>query len=82
MIVKRPKPPRPSGAFGLTEVTLTPRQRQAIEMDLRNCPHCGVHHASLDGRVGYGLASDRVVLECPSTRRLVVLTLKLFIHPV
>jgi hypothetical protein len=50
-----------TGAFGATEVSFTPHTRRNLEFDVRNCPHCGKHHASLDGEVQ---DNGRVIVRC------------------
>jgi hypothetical protein len=67
-----------TGAFGATEVSFTPEAKRRLEFDVKNCPHCGVHHASLDGEV---LENGRVLLRCPAlggTR--IELIVKLFLN--
>lgn len=76
---KPSKRPRPIGAYGLTEVAFTPQQRRAgFDVDVRNCLHCGVHHASLTAEI----VGDRLIARCPSLgARPITVTFKLFIHP-
>jgi len=65
------------GAFGATEISFTPQTRRGLCFDVRNCPHCGVHHASLDAEV----TEDRVTLRCPALGGApLTLTIKLFLH--
>lgn len=64
------------GAFGASEVRLTPQSARRLDFDITNCPHCGGHHASVAAKI----VEDRVTLECPSLRRPLVLTAKLFLH--
>lgn len=52
-----------TGAFGATVVAFTPDLKRRLEFDVKNCPHCGVHHASLDGEVR---ENGRVVVRCPA----------------
>jgi hypothetical protein len=67
-----------SGAFGATEVDLTPGVKRALEFDIRNCPHCGVHHASLDGELR---GDGRVIVRCPATGgRQLEIIIKMFLH--
>jgi hypothetical protein len=69
---------RLSGAFGRTEVSFDPQTRRSMTMDVKNCPHCGVHHASLPVII----QGDRLTVECPDLRRSLHMTLKLFLHPI
>lgn len=55
--------PKYSGAFGKTEIGLTPNAERSLELDVRNCPHCGLHHASLDAEI---LENGRVLVRCPA----------------
>lgn len=65
-----------TGAFGVTEVSLAPTARRAMLFDVTNCPHCGVHHASLDAE----MTDDRIIVRCPATGgRPLVLIAKLFL---
>jgi hypothetical protein len=67
-----------TGAFGATEVGLTPVAKRALEFDIKNCPHCGVHHASLNAEV---TAPDRVTVRCPALGGApIVIIIKLFLH--
>ena len=67
-----------TGAFGATEIGLTPEAKRSLTFDVRNCPHCGGHHASVDSEL---VPPNKIVLRCPSTGgRPLVLTAKLFIH--
>jgi hypothetical protein len=70
--------PKYSGAFGKTELGLTPQAARALTLDVKNCPHCGVHHASLSVEV---LGNGRFLARCPALggARLEVI-LKLFLH--
>lgn len=52
-----------TGAFGATVVGLTPKAKRSLEFDVQNCPHCGVHHASLDG---VALDNGRIMIRCPA----------------
>lgn len=70
---------RMTGAFGATEISLTPQAKRSLTFDVRNCPHCGVHHASLEAEV---IPTGRIVLRCPSLGGApLVMTVKLFLHP-
>jgi hypothetical protein len=67
-----------TGAFGATEVAFTPKAQRKLEFDVRNCPHCGVHHASLDGELR---ADGRVIVRCPALGgKPIELIVKLFLH--
>lgn len=67
-----------TGAFGATEVALTPSAKRSLTFDVRNCPHCGAHHASLDGEV---IDTGRIIVRCPALGgKPLVLILKLFLH--
>lgn len=67
-----------TGAFGATEVSFTPDLKRRLEFDVKNCPHCGVHHASLDGEVQ---ENGRVLLRCPALGGAhIVLIVKLFLY--
>ena len=70
--------PKYSGAFGKTEIGLSPAATRAIEVDVRNCPHCGLHHASLDAEA---LDNGRLVARCPALggARMEII-MKLFLH--
>ena len=77
---KRPKA-RLTGAYGPTEITLTPKARRDLEMDIKNCPHCGNHHASVPAFMDKDRAT--VYVRCPPTGgRKIEMTLKLFLHPI
>jgi hypothetical protein len=67
-----------TGAFGATVVGLTPVARRRLEFDVKNCPHCGVHHASLDAEEA---ENGRLIVRCPATggRRIEVI-MKLFLN--
>lgn len=52
-----------TGAFGVTEVSLTPNARRIITFDMKNCPHCGNHHASMDVEIE---TNDRAIIRCPA----------------
>lgn len=68
-----------TGAFGATEVSFTPAMERRLEFDVKNCPHCGVHHASLDGEVLGG--TDRVIVRCPALGGArIELIIKLFLN--
>lgn len=67
-----------TGAFGATEVAFTPALKRRLEFDVTNCPHCGVHHASLDGEVQ---PNGRVIVRCPALGgKPIELIIKLFLH--
>jgi hypothetical protein len=69
---------RYTGAFGATVVAFTPQAKRVLEFDITNCPHCGTHHASLDGVVQL---NGRVLLRCPRTGgRPMELIIKLFLN--
>jgi hypothetical protein len=70
------KQTRATGAFGATEVSLAPPARRGLLFDVKNCPHCGTHHASLDADV----EGDRITIRCPVLRAPMTLTAKLFLH--
>jgi transcription elongation factor Elf1 len=53
---------RLTGAFGATKVTITPQAKRALTFDVVNCPHCGVHHASLDAVE----RKNRIAVLCPA----------------
>jgi hypothetical protein len=60
-----------TGAFGVTEISLTPQSKRSLTFDVRNCPHCGVHHASLDAEVSQVdpcgvMRSDQLIVRCPA----------------
>lgn len=69
---------RMTGAFGHTEVVLTPQAARVLTFDVKNCPHCGVHHASVECKVD----GERISMVCPTLLRPIVMTAKLFLHPV
>jgi hypothetical protein len=67
-----------TGAFGATEVAFTPQAKRQLEFDVKNCPHCGVHHASLDGEAQ---KNGRVIVRCPSLGgKPIELIIKLFLN--
>jgi hypothetical protein len=68
-----------TGAFGKTDITFTPVCKRKLEVDVRNCPHCGVGHASLDVE----MVADRFIVRCPSLGGApIVMTVRLFLHPI
>ncbi len=69
--------PKYTGAFGVTEIGLSPAAVRSLEFDVRNCPHCGVHHASLDAEI---LANGRAIVWCPALGARLEVILKLFLH--
>jgi hypothetical protein len=65
------------GAFGATVVAFTPAVIRRLEFDVTNCPHCGVHHASLDGEV----RGDRVTVRCSALGgKPIEVIIKLFLN--
>lgn len=67
-----------TGAFGATVVEFTPAAKRRLEFDVTNCPHCGVHHASVDGEVR---ADGRVIVRCPALGgKPIEIIVKLFLH--
>jgi hypothetical protein len=68
-----------TGAYGATVVALTPVLRRQLEFDVTNCPHCGVHHASLDGELN--TTTGRVLIRCPATGgRPIEVIIRLFLN--
>lgn len=66
-----------TGAFGATEVGLTPDAKRSFTFDVKNCPHCGVHHASLDAEI----RDDRIVVRCPALGgKPIEIIMKLFLN--
>lgn len=67
-----------TGAFGATKAELTPSAKRALEFDVTNCPHCGVHHASLDAEIQ---ENGRIIVRCPPTGgRPIEIIMKLFLN--
>lgn len=67
-----------TGAYGATEVSLTPYAKRSLEFDVRNCPHCGLHHASLDGVVQ---ENGRIIVRCaPLGGKPIEIIMKLFLN--
>lgn len=67
-----------TGAFGATIVAFTPSAKRQLEFDVTNCPHCGVHHVSLDGEVR---ENGRVWVRCPALGgKPIELIIKLFLN--
>jgi transcription elongation factor Elf1 len=73
----QPTPAR--GAFGATQITLTPQSARALLFDITNCPHCGTHHASVSAEVDR--EQQRIVVRCPSLGGApLTMTVKMFLH--
>ena len=69
------------GAFGVTEIVITPQAARELLFDIKNCPHCGRHHASVNAEVDR--EKQRVVVRCPSLGGApLTMTVKMFLHPV
>lgn len=67
-----------TGAFGATVVQFTPAMKKRLEFDVLNCPHCGIHHASLDGEVR---VDGRVIVRCPASGgRPIQVIIKFFLN--
>jgi hypothetical protein len=76
----RTQPTQERGAFGMTEVALTPQAARALLFDVTNCPHCGRHHASMEAEVDR--AQQRITVRCPALGGApLTMTVKLFLHP-
>jgi ribosomal protein L37AE/L43A len=66
-----------TGAFGATEVVLTPETRRTLEVDVKNCPHCGNHHVNARVRI----EGDRFAVRCAATGgRPIEIIMKLFLN--
>lgn len=60
------------GTYGRTEILFTPVTRRSLHMDMRNCPHCGSHHASMDvqhEQTSYVGKEPEMYVTCPSLHR-------------
>lgn len=65
-----------TGAFGKTEITLAPSTRRSLSLDIKNCPHCGVGHASMTGHVN----GDLVTVFCTALARPITVKLQILNH--
>lgn len=77
----RTRQTRERGAFGETEIALTPQSARGLLFDITNCPHCGSHHASVEAEVDR--TKQLIIVRCPSAGGApLTLTVKMFLHKV